>query len=112
MLINQVFLKNKRSHGEIWKKEDIEKKFEIVEYKEIFEKTNKPVKAFNKFSSFLLMPTSRFDSLNGEKKLKDYNDVLYFKIIGLDRDSDEVFVRYIDCGFAITKRESFRTFKI
>ena len=106
-----VFLKNKRSKSEIWKKTDIEKHFELTELKD--------KKLFNKYLNFTLIPISRFTPPGShgpdmviEQKLTNFDDVLYFKLMGIDREVSPDFVRYIDCGFVALKRNSFRNFKL
>ncbi len=109
---NQVFLKNRRSKTEIWKKEDIEKHFNLAELKTGLDNTTgKSFTYYDNYFNFVLSPTSRF-SPTVEEKLNEYPDVLYFKLFGIDRDTDDVFIRYINCGFVTVKRDSFRIFKL
>lgn len=109
MIINEealVFLKNKRSKSEIWKKADIEKYFELMEIKD--------KKVYEAYLNFSLIPTSRFEGslLTKERRMDNFNDILYFRLMGIDREVNPDFVRYVDCGFVALKKDTFRRFKL
>jgi hypothetical protein len=105
----KVWVKCRRTHSEVFRKDDVERYFDLTTTGTIQEDgDNKHFNAnFKKFEYFSIQPVFRFNE-KGDNKLTDKDDELYFAIYALDRDSDPKFVKYVYCGYATTKRLVFK----
>jgi hypothetical protein len=105
----KTWLKCRRSRSEVFKKEDIEKYFDFSSNGTIQENVDmKNINAnYKKFEFFSIEPRFRFNDL-GDNKLKDKDDLLYFAIYALDRESNPQFVTYVYCGYLTAKKSTFR----
>ena len=111
-LNGKIWIKCRRSHSEIFKKTDIERYFDRSE-KPAAQDEGFDMKGINKnyekFEFFSIEPRFRFNEL-GDNKLEDKDDILYFALYGIDRNSSPLFVSYVYCGYLTSKRSNINKF--
>lgn len=100
--INDVFLTCRRSKNMVWRKEDVDRFFELTD--EVTKEDNFTIKKIDdrikKFTLFVIKPRSRF-STSGDLKLGNRNNLVYFEIDGIDNFSDPNYTKLVFCGYAI-----------
>lgn len=111
MTTSNFLLRCRRSHTELWKKEDVMRFFELTD--DTTESDNFSVKSINDrikdYTYFIIEPRTRL--IPGEDaKLKEHDDMIYFALYGCD-DKDPRFVRHVFCGYAIGTTRILNMFK-
>jgi hypothetical protein len=106
----KILLKCTRTKSDTWKKEDIEKKFNLTKdgtINDIGVDFKILKKNYDKYDQFVLEPIFRYNE-NGDNKLKEIDDLIYFKIYAKDvnkeTSGDELFVHFVYCGYVTCKK--------
>ncbi|HQL11771.1 MAG TPA: hypothetical protein PK507_02020 [bacterium] len=110
--MNNLLLKSKRSKTEVWRADDVKRFFELTDDTTVLDNfTNKNFnEKIEKYQQFIIEPKSRF--MPGcDNKLKNHDDVIYFALYGIDNTTDERFVKFDFCGYAIGNSQILRNLK-
>jgi hypothetical protein len=113
-LKNTTLILCKKSHSETWKKFDIERLFDLKNITPINDTEHKDIKqsivkeTYDKYDNFVIEPMSRI-SEDGDNKLGDIEDLIFFRLWAIDRA--DLLVTYKYAGYLTAKKQTIRIFQ-